>query len=93
MVDLVDIDLSLCPEFIEISNGFRLKLQSLLFVHETEAGAYRATIFQLRRVLNDLGQRFPKEDGQLSGLLQEPDNRKTPAMYAPDFTRSPHAGQ
>src|SRR5215469_15045568 len=61
MVDLVDIDLSLCPEFIEISTVSAISCRVHCLFTRPNQGACRATNFQLHRVLKDLGQRFPKE--------------------------------
>src|SRR5262245_26854281 len=89
MVDLVDIDLSLCPEFIEISTVSALSCRVHCLFTRPNQGAYRATIFQLHRVLKDLGQRSPKGGGRLSGLFQESDNRRTAAPGGYDIARVP----
>src|SRR5215472_9406477 len=89
MVDLVDIDLSLCPEFIEISTVSGLSRRVHCLFTRPNQEAYRATIFQFHRVLKDLDQRFPTEGGQLSGLFQESDNRRNPAPGGYDIARVP----
>src|SRR5262245_64396396 len=70
MVDLVDIDLSLCPEFIEISTVSALSCRVHCLFTRPKQGAYRATIFQLHRVLKDLDQRFPTEGGRFPGYFK-----------------------
>src|SRR5262244_2110302 len=87
MVDLVDIDLSLCPEFIEISTVSALSCRVHCLFTRPNQGAYRATIFQLHRVLKDLGQRSPKEGGRFPGYFKNQTIGETPAPGGYDIAR------